>query len=191
MADDIAGILLAAGASSRFGSDKLTANFRGKPLVSYAAEALAGAKLEHVIAICRNNIDVKQLFEWRNYKTILNTCGQKPLSTSIKLGLEALAESEASAALIMLADMPLVTTTHLNALTAAFRAKPGLYASGDGDLRSPPAIIPRALWPEILAEGGDQGARGLLKHAQIIAAPPGTLSDIDTVDDLARLSAPR
>jgi molybdenum cofactor cytidylyltransferase len=49
----------------------------------------------------------------------------------------------------------------------------------------PPAIFPRAHWPDLLATVGDAGARHILTRAEKLTAPAGMLGDIDTPDDLA------
>jgi CTP:molybdopterin cytidylyltransferase MocA len=55
----------------------------------------------------------------------------------------------------------------------------------DGNQAMPPAIFPRATWPLLLATQGDAGARQILARARSLAAPAGSLRDIDTQDDLA------
>ena len=79
--------------------------------------------------------------------------------------------------------MPFVQAAHVEALIAA--CTDDVVASFEGSQPMPPAIFPRAHWPDLLATVGDAGARHILAHAEKLTAPAGMLRDIDTADDLA------
>ncbi len=79
--------------------------------------------------------------------------------------------------------MPFLVAAHINALIAA--CDNDIIASVDGGQSMPPAIFPRSTWPLLLDTKGDAGARQILAQARYLAAPIGSLLDIDTPDDLA------
>ena len=105
-----------------------------------------------------------------------------------ELAVEAAAQTEAQALLILLADMPFVRASHIAALIAACDGE--IVASSDGIQSMPPAIFPRDSWSRLLDTEGDAGARHILTCAHTLAAPEGSLRDIDTPDDLAASKAP-
>ena len=104
------------------------------------------------------------------------------------LAIEAAAQTEAQALLILLADMPFVQTFHVAALIAGCDGE--ILASSDGIQSMPPAIFPRDSWTRLLDTEGDAGARHILLNASTRTAPEGSLRDIDTPDDLAASKAP-
>ena len=91
---------------------------------------------------------------------------------------------EVDACLILLADMPFVTSAHLKALFAA--SQTGLVASEADGIRQPPALFAARCFPELAAARGDSGARDLLRQAVAVSAAPGILGDMDIAEDFNR-----
>jgi molybdenum cofactor cytidylyltransferase len=117
------------------------------------------------------------------YRIVDNPRAAVGLSTSLHLAVYAAAKTQAQALLIALADMPFIAASHIHALMAACHGD--IMASSDGNQAMPPAIFPRSSWPFLLETKGDAGARQILARARTLAAPAGSLRDIDTQDDLA------
>lgn len=171
------GILLAAGKSRRFGADKLAALLHGRPLIAYAADAMAGAALDHRLAVGR----------------IVDGFGQVPAdggqADSLRSGVLAAQALGADRVVIALGDMPLVDAILIDAVVAACPVN-GASAAFDG-LAMPPACFAAAFFPALLALRGDRGAGSLLKDLSpeclVIAA--GKLQDVDTQADLVRLGS--
>jgi CTP:molybdopterin cytidylyltransferase MocA len=181
-----AGLLLAAGRSSRFGpANKLLAPFRGAPLVTHAAGALAALPLDHRLAVTADARVASLLPGFR----IVGADPAGLQSDSLKAGLRAAGALGADLVLVALADMPLVTPDLLSAVLDAARGH-GIAAAVDGDLVTPPAAFAADRFPALLALSGDRGAgallRGLPSSARVPA--PGLLADIDTEGDLAALT---
>lgn len=174
-------LLLAAGQSRRFGAeDKLLAPFRGAPLVSHAAKALA--RFERKIAV----VSSPQVRDLLSGFEIVQLDGDAAQSRSLQAGV---AQAPAAPLLVTLGDMPLITAAHLVAVVAACPVG-GVAASHDGSRPMPPACFDPALFPELLATTGDQGAGPLLRRlACPVPAPPDLLADVDTPGDLAALDA--
>jgi len=175
-------ILLAAGRGERFGGDKLTTPFRGRPLGEHAAAMLGSMPFAaHIAVTGPSAVDLGALgFDCRRAPA------DAPMSVSLKLGVAAAEATDCDACLIALADMPLVPEGHILALLAAHDG--ALTATLSGDTRMVPALIGRRAFPLIAALSGDQGARALLREAPGVAAPPAWLVDIDTPGDVARSS---
>ncbi|CAN5553785.1 NTP transferase domain-containing protein [soil metagenome] len=180
VAGRVTAVLLAAGRSTRFGGDKLSAPFRGRPLGAHAAAMLAAIPFAaHLAVTGPSAVDLAGLgFDCRDVPP------DAPMSASLKLGVAAAAETACDACLIMLADMPLVPAAHIHALLAAHDGL--MTATLSQGARMVPALIARAAFPLVATLSGDQGARGLLRDAPGVVAPPAWLVDIDTLGDAAR-----
>jgi molybdenum cofactor cytidylyltransferase len=175
----VTAVLLAAGRGERFGGDKLSVPFRGRPLGTHAGAMLAAIPFAaHLAVTGPSAVDLAGLgFD----------CRAAPpgaaMSVSLRLGVAAAAETACDACLIMLADMPLVPARHIHALLAAHDGM--LTATLSDGTRMVPALIARAAFPLVATLTGDQGARGLLRDASGVAAPSAWLVDIDTPGDAA------
>ena len=102
------------------------------------------------------------------------------MGASLALGASRAMTLGADAMLVCLADMPYVTREHLLSLLAVDAAAVVTESSG---VRTPPAVFARELFSELVALGGDQGARHLLKSAATVAAAPALMRDFDTLAD--------
>ena len=120
----IAGIVLAGGASSRFGATKQTATFRGKPLVQHAIDALAAAGIGDIVVVLGNDAEnvAAALALPAGARSVANPRWSEGQASSLAIGLDAVAGSEA--VVVLLADQPGVTADHVRALVGAFRADP-------------------------------------------------------------------
>jgi len=189
---ELAGLLLAAGGATRFGSPKVLASFHGEPLVRRGVQLLvprcpAGV---HVV-VGAAAAGVRAVLAAESVTFVENPDWQSGLSTSLVRGVAAL-PAAADAVLVLLGDQPAITGEDLDALIAAWRIEPELIAAaGFMDRLGPPVIMPRSVWPQLAALRGDQGARSLLEwHAEHTTVPmPRAAFDIDTPEDLARLEA--
>ena len=183
-ASRMACILLCAGRSSRFaGGSKLEANLGGKPVGDHMADLLAAMPFAARIAVVsRAGFRTSA----RDFTLVENSDPASGLGHSLSLGLKALGDLDVDSVLIALADMPLVSARHLSALIAEYDATRNTVGSGNGTALMPPAIFPKASFPELLNSQGDKGARTLLAKARLVPASADELLDIDTEDDLAR-----
>ncbi|MEO0385021.1 MAG: nucleotidyltransferase family protein [Pseudomonadota bacterium] len=192
------GLLLAAGHSRRFGEDnKLLVPYRGKPLVLHAADAMRDAGLDHLIAVVSDERVAKLL---DGFDVCRLTADGLPQSASLRAGIlhqsalspHVFADGPHDLAdglshiLVVLGDMPLVTSDHLRAVVRRCSAD-SASASTDGKRRMPPACFPVSMTESLLATTGDRGAGPLLKalpDEALVHASPAMLKDVDTVADL-------
>lgn len=182
-AKQVAIAVLAAGNARRFGADKLMADLDGAPLGLRAAHTLAGMDAVAHFAVCQPKAVIAEHYTQAGYVVVENPDVNLGLSGSLHLAVAAAAKTQAHALLIALADMPFITPSHINALIQACDGE--ILASSDGNQPMPPAIFPRSSWPFLLETTGDAGARQILARARSLAAPIGSLRDIDTPNDLA------
>ena len=182
-AKKVAIIVLAAGNARRFGSDKLMADLDGAPMGVRAARNLVGMDAAAHFAVCQLGAAIAPHYAKLGFNIVENPHADLGLSGSLHLAVAAAAKTQAHALLIVLADMPFIMASHIGALIQACDGE--IIASSDGNQTMPPAIFPRATWPSLLETKGDAGARQILARARSLAAPMGSLRDIDTPDDLA------
>ncbi|MGB5076034.1 MAG: nucleotidyltransferase family protein [Sphingorhabdus sp.] len=179
---EIAVALLAAGEARRFGSDKLLAEIEGKPLGLQSARAVARLHFGWHFAVCRERSALNAQYALAGFEILINENPQAGQARSLHLAVAAAMATPAKALLILLADMPFVTTEHILALV---RTSDGaIMASNHGGTNMPPVIFPRNSWPKLLATSGDRGARALLDGAPFVTATTFELRDIDTRSDL-------
>ncbi len=192
----IAGIVLAAGLSSRMGSNKLLAEIDGKPLIRRSVEQALASSLDPVIVVTGNiEAEVQKALGGLNIQFQNNPDFSKGLSSSLKYGLSGL-PPDCDGALILLGDMPDVAPTLIDRLIAAF--DPGddraiCVATRHGK-RGNPVLWARRFFPEMTALEGDIGAKHLMSvHDELVweveAEDDGPLIDIDTPEALAAYRA--
>jgi molybdenum cofactor cytidylyltransferase len=192
---EIGTILLAAGLGSRFGPEpKLLAPLDGRPLVRHAAEAALAARPRPVVAVLGAHASrIRAALDGLDLLRVDNPDYRAGLATSLRAGLSAL-PSTCSAAVVLLGDMPRVTSAHIDRLAAAFTAAAGTPAAvvpvQAGRRGNPVLLNLRLLGPEIAGLAGDHGAGPLLRgRADVLQIPgdPATALDVDTPAGLAAL----
>ncbi len=159
-------VLLAAGRSSRMGGpNKLLALFDGKPLVRRTAERALGSKASSTIVVTGHQRErVRAALAGLDVTFADNPDFADGLSTSLKAGIAYLPEDSAGV-MIVLGDMPGVSSDDLDRLVDAFRKAGGnsvVRASHQGK-RGNPVLLPRSLFPAIAHLEGDTGARHLVE----------------------------
>jgi molybdenum cofactor cytidylyltransferase len=187
-AANIVGALLVAGAGSRFGGHKGEAMLGGKMMAEHGAKSLAELNLAATYAVCNpDHAALCMTLEVLGLRLIANRAVDTGLSHSLGLAAQMAMQMHSDALVICLGDMPFVTSTHLGSLVRVFDAAGGARAvtSMAGDVRMPPAIFPKSLFPALAKLSGDSGAREFLQNALVVATDADMLADIDTPQDLA------
>jgi len=190
----IAAILLAAGKSSRMGSNKMLEDIGGTPMVARTAQRLLSSHARPIVAVLGNQADtVDAALGKLPVERVRNANFADGLSTSLKAGLGAL-PSGIDGAIVCLGDMPLITGRDLDKLIAAFNPLEGraIVVPVRNGKRGNPVLWARRFFPEMAALAGDVGARHLIgEHADLVAEvemdTDSVLVDIDTPDALAAL----
>jgi CTP:molybdopterin cytidylyltransferase MocA len=188
----IGGVLLAAGAGSRFraagGGVKVLAPVGGRPLVERALAALEAAPLgDRVIVLGAHGDEVLAAIDLHGARPVRNERWERGMASSLRAGLDAL-DLSCTAALVVLADGPALSAEAIRRVAVAAEGAEGLVSARYGDRNGHPVAIPRALWPQ-LPDEGEQGARALgpptvLVDCSDLPAP----GDADTPADLPETS---
>lgn len=194
----VAAVVLAAGSGSRFGDDivKPLIPFRGRPMVCHALDAAVASGLGPVVLVVGNGAELvtaEALGSAPGVEIVQNPNFAEGIASSLHAALMHLAaRGIVHAAVIGLADQPLVSEAAWQRLGAAYESGMSLAVATYDGVRANPVLLGRDHWPEALALRGDQGARQLFgRHLVIDVAcdDTGSPNDIDTPDDLARLNA--
>lgn len=185
----IAGILLAAGESRRFGRPKLLEPWNGEPLVVRAVRSQLAGGLDPVVVVIQAGPGVGAVLDGLGVETIVNAEPGRGIGYSVRLGVLALA-AMTEAALIGVADQPLVDEQVIRQLCQAFR--PGtIVVSRYGAHAGNPRIFDRRFFPELAALQGDMGGQAVAAaHPEMIVECPFAErvgSDVDEPEDLRRL----
>jgi molybdenum cofactor cytidylyltransferase len=158
----IAGILLASGASTRFGGDKLVAMLDGRAIVRWSAEALAGAVDELVVVVRDDGSTIRHALEGMPIRVAINHDSARGMSTAIRAGIGAL-PAHTGAAIVALGDQPLVDARVVAQLVARWRASGARAVQPRyDDGRGHPVLFDASLFPALGALEGDVGARAVL-----------------------------
>jgi molybdenum cofactor cytidylyltransferase len=186
----LAAVVLAAGRSTRFGTDKLLADLDGAPLIAHALKALGGFDFARRLAVVRDaNGAMLDVLRRHAVDAVGNPRADEGMGTSIAEGIAALKEIDG--AFIVLGDMPFIPP-------ALYRRMAVRFAAGAADIVVPrhdgrtghPVLFGAACFPELLALTGDRGGQRLIASGRFRIDPvdvdePGILRDIDRPEDLA------
>lgn len=187
-------IVLAAGASSRFGSAKQLVRIGDRPLLTVAA-GRAAEVVGHalIVVLGARAAQLSPLLKHSPGSVVVNREWREGLASSIRAGVAQLPASCAGVMLV-LADQACVTAEDLGRLAGAWRREPQCIAAAlYGATVGAPAIFPRHLFGELSELKGDVGARVLLRrHAdRLVKVPMASAAfDLDTPDDLLELNRP-
>ncbi len=190
----VAAIVLAAGGSARMGRNKLLFPLSGETVLRRAVRRATAAGFEPVVVVLGHEAGRAQAeLDGLACRTVVNPDWEHGINRSLRTGLAAL-PAETTAAVVMLADMPLVTTEMLRRLVERWRdgTAPLVISDYEG-VNAPPMLYGRPLFPELLAmEGEGCGKQVVRRHreeAAVIAWPGAALADLDVPEDYERVLA--
>lgn len=183
----VAGVLLAAGEGSRLGRPKALVEVAGQTLAGRGVTLLRDGGADPVVIVTG-----AARVQPAGAVVVHNPDWRAGMGSSLAAGLRAL-PAQATAAVIALADQPLVGPEAVSRLIAAHQAGAAVAVAGyDGQPRNP-VLIARAYWPEVIAaSAGDAGARVFLRGRPdlitlVECGDTGSPDDVDTPGDLARV----
>jgi molybdenum cofactor cytidylyltransferase len=200
-ASTVAGVVLAAGCSTRLGGDlpKQLLDFAGEPLVRRMVRTALNSRLSEVIVVVGHR---SKLVE-RAYaglerisgslQTAYNSSFAVGQSTSVRCGLTMVAK-RATGVVFMPIDQPFLTTSLIDRLIAAHEAGAALAVPRAAGQRGAPVLFARRFFPALQELSGDTGGRALLKShetaiTQVEVEDARQLMDLDTANDLHHLQA--
>ena len=203
----VAGVLLAAGQGSRFGRPKALVELDGQTLAERGIGMLEAGGADPVLIV--TGAAEVELGPDHRVRTVRNDEWRTGMGSSLRAALRALSQPdvdpdmdpdvgpEVGAAVVALADQPLVGATAVRRLIAAYQAGATVaVAAYDGKPRNP-VLLAREHWPEVIAmAAGDQGARAFLRARPdlvtlVECGDTGRPDDIDTPADLEHIAISR
>ncbi len=187
----VAALVLAAGTSSRMGTDnKLLIEVDGVAMVVRAVNAALASRVASVTVVTGHEAEaVEAALAGRPVRIVRNPQFGDGLASSLRRGLAAL-PAEAEAVVVLLGDMPWIRADHVDRVLDGFDpAAPAIVVPEHAGRRGNPVLWPRAYFPEMEAIEGDRGARGLLeRHAdrirRVAIDDDAIFIDVDSPGDL-------
>lgn len=186
----VAGILLAAGEGSRLGQPKALVELGGQTLAERGVALLRAGGADPVLVVAG-----AAPVAIPGARAVYNPDWRSGMGSSLAAGLRALAAVGAGAAVIALADQPLVGAEAVRRLIAAYRDGAGVVVAAYGGKPRNPVLIARQHWADVTElAAGDTGARPFLRaHPELVTlvecGDTGSPDDVDTPEDLARVRA--
>jgi molybdenum cofactor cytidylyltransferase len=192
-----AGIILAAGMSSRFGSPKQLLEIKGQTLIERIVAASLASRLDRVVLVLGHAYEetIQALSHRLNDPRLValeNPGYLKGMSRSLYLGLKSV-QAHYPSVMFLLADQPMVGSELIDLLLENFWAS-------DKDICVPffegrkgnPTLFSSRFYKQILNITGDKGARDIIHDnpdsiCQVTVADPLLFFDIDTPADLDNL----
>jgi molybdenum cofactor cytidylyltransferase len=190
----VAGVVLAAGLSTRMGRNKMLLQVGGLSLVRRAAQTAVAARLDPVLAVVGHEHErVEAELKGTACTPVYNPEYAAGMNTSVRAGICAL-PLDVVAAVLLLGDMPLVDATMVRALVETFRrARPPLVISTYDGIVAPPILYGQALFSELRALDAEASGKSVVTghraDAVELSWPKEALTDLDAPDDLARVRA--
>ncbi len=192
---NIAIILLAAGASTRMGQPKQLLPWKSTSLLGDAIRKAKTSKAKSVVVVLGANMESirKEILE-NDVEIIENRYWESGLGSSIACGTDFLLKekNKPNGILIMLADQPMIDTTYLNAMMAAFdQEQKVIIATAYENRAGVPALFPDNYYEELTKLDDDFGAKKIIdnykENVSILDLGQITV-DIDTISDYKKLN---
>jgi len=181
----VSAVVLAAGASTRMGAQKLLLPVGGEPLIRRTVRQVCDAGFDDVLVVVGN--------DWENtlaaldglpIRHALNAEYATGMGSSFRTAVAHLGDS--AAAMFALADQPFVTANEYRTLLETYRQQaPAIVSVRYGEVMAPPHLFEREFFPELAQL--QHGARSLLQRHHdrtlVLPLPPDLLMDMDTPED--------
>ena len=189
----VAGVLLAAGQGSRFGRPKALVELDGQTLAERGVATLLAGGADPIIVVT-GAVPVALAPEHQVY-TVYNGEWRTGMASSLRAALRSpVLSQDVGAAVVALADQPLVGAVAVARLIAAYRSGASVAVAAYGGQPRNPVLLAREHWAEVIATAtGDQGARAFLRARPdlvtvVECGDTGRPDDIDTPADLDRIT---
>ncbi len=182
----IAGLVLAAGESSRMGRDKALLSYRGRTFLESIILNLHDAGLENTFVVLGHHAkQIRQAVKLADVEVVINPNYRRGQTSSLQAGLRALQGLSPEGVMLCLVDHPAVPVEVIRKLRARFeQANPPVAIPTCEGRRGHPIVIGRALFAELLALSPDEGANSVVRKYRdttqfVQVEEAGILVDVD------------
>jgi molybdenum cofactor cytidylyltransferase len=190
----IAGLILAAGESSRMGTDKALLIYRGRTFLEGIIATLNESGISRIVVVLGHHAeDIRRTVNLRGAEVVVNQNYSQGQTSSLQAGLQALISPELEAILLCLVDHPAASAQTIRELIAGFRKSPSTVVIPTyRNQRGHPVLIARALFDELLQLGTEAGANSVIRRHRpqtslIEVEDPGVLVDVDDPEAYQKL----
>jgi molybdenum cofactor cytidylyltransferase len=192
----IAGLILAAGESSRMGAPKATLAYRGRTFLEAIVQALGEAGFERIVVVLGHQAEeIQRQVEIEQAQVVINPDYRAGQTSSLQVGLRALLADEPEGVLLCLVDHPAVSAETVRRIVATFHqcGAPVVIPTYRGR-RGHPVLIGRQLFDELLRLASDAGADSVVRRyrpaTQFVAVEDeGVVIDVDDRESYRQLTS--
>ena len=191
MNKQIAGIILAAGSSSRFGSPKQLLPWRGTTVLNSVVHVAIETGLAPVIVALGANAEQIEPLLPGNCLVVNNEAWSAGQSSSLKVGLEQLPEN-IDGVLILLGDQPQINPIFCDCIVQRGLETGKITIPYVNDRRANPVYFPRKTFEKLRQVVGDKGGRAIFSEFQVELLPwldDCMAMDIDNPEDYEKLKS--
>jgi molybdenum cofactor cytidylyltransferase len=189
-----AGVILAAGGSSRLGQPKQLLDWHGEPLVRHVCKRALAAGLSPLVVVTGAGADqIRDALQGLRVNFAHNPAWESGQASSVKVSVRTL-PADCGAAIFLLSDQPHVPSDLLRALVRTHAGSLNdLVAPRVHGQRANPVLFDTGIFPQLLSLSGDVGGRSLFSEPGRFSVSwiewddPDLLLDVDTADDYQRL----
>jgi molybdenum cofactor cytidylyltransferase len=185
----IGGLVLAAGAATRFGAPKQLAALDGVPMLEHSLHTMTAAPVGRVVVVLGSGADeIAAKVDLHGADALVCSRWEEGQSASLACGLAELADCEA--VVVTLGDQPRVSPDAIRRVIAARNGAAAVRATYGGN-PGHPVLLERELFEQLRNVTGDKGARNLLLSVPVLDVPCDDLGGGEDVDTPAELDALR
>jgi molybdenum cofactor cytidylyltransferase len=190
----IAGLILAAGESSRMGQDKALLTYRGRTFLETVVQTFREADIRRVAVVLGHHAEeIQRAITLEDVKVVVNPEYRRGQTSSLQAGLRALESADLEAVVLCLVDHPLVSAATVRALVASFRRSGAPVAIPTFQNQcGHPVLIGRRLFGELLSLDPGEGANTVIRKYReatqsVAVSDQGVLLDVDDAKTYRRL----
>jgi molybdenum cofactor cytidylyltransferase len=190
----VAGVVLAAGVSSRLGRPKQLLDIHGETLIHRVCRIALESSLDEVIVVTGGAADqVQEALRDVPCRAVVNSRFAEGQATSFRAGLSAVGQ-ETAAVVMLLGDQPQITSDTIDRVAGRWRQDHcAIVQAVYRGIPSHPVLFDRACFGELESVAGDEGARSVLRSHRneivLVEIDEDIPLDIDTDEDYQRLLA--
>jgi len=190
----IAGLILAAGESSRMGTPKATLAYRGSTFLELIVQTLLAGGLERIVVVLGHQAgEIQQRVKIEPALVVVNPDYRSGQTSSLQTGLRSLLADDLEAVVLCLVDHPAIAAVTVRRISATFRqcGSPVVIPTYHGR-RGHPVLIARELFEDLMRLTNDAGANSVVRKYRPVTEfvevdDEGILIDVDDPEAYRRL----